>query len=269
MRDLGVPVTFAPASGREETILIATTGGNDAQELIDEDIVKTLPTAFLRLLSAATGANRAFTIAAPSPDQIAIRMLPGLVSRKWHVAALLNLIDSSTFIGRIDDDPTIAAIEVRSDAAAGSSLDELYADLEQANAAGGAEMSVLLPPDFNLSGGLGRVWPGVPRDYFFDIVGVLSAPIDAGQRRTVRALLTDMDQSLAGSAFSTDEQPEEWFEEDRVPYPVEIKVKDSEFRYRVEFPPSDFAAGLHLVRQSLERAGLSVARWRIDIREGW
>ena len=269
MRDLGIPVRLGGGQGPESLMVIKTAPGYTAEGLIRDNIIRDLPDAFLRLLSAATGLERAFSIYAASADQIVIRLEPALVTGQWQFAALLNLVDSSTFVGRMDDEPFITGIEIRSPLTEAASVEELYADLVRVNALSAEVMTELLPPDFDLSGGLGRIWPQDSQDYFFDIQMSPAAPLDPRAQEVARLVLRDFDLSLAGSAFEPEEAPEYWFEESLVPYPVEFEVTAEGVNYRVEFPPSTIATGMLLVRQAFETHGITIRTWAIDIQEGW
>ncbi|AUH33597.1 hypothetical protein [Paracoccus tegillarcae] len=269
MRDLGTPVDLKGSRKRDSLLVITTARDYTADELIRDNIIRELPEAFLRLLSAATGLERAFSIEASAKNQISIRLSADLMTGQWQFASLLNLIDSSTFVGRMDDDPFITTIEIQSHLVAGASLAGLYEDLEKTNAIARDVMTELLAPDFDLSAGLGRVWPQVPSDYFFDVDMAPLKPLDTKNREFAEAMLLDFDRSLAGSAFEPEVSPEAWFEDSLVPYGVEIHADQNLIKYRVDFPPSDISTGLLLVRQALEARFIQIKSWSFDIREGW
>lgn len=269
MRDLGIPVDLKGSRKRDSLLVITTAHGYTAEELIRDNIIRELPEAFLRLLSAATGLDRSFAIQASSRNKISIHLSAALMTGRWQLASLLNLIDSSTFVGRIDDDPFITMIEVQSPLASGASLDDLYEDLENTNAIARNVMAELLAPDFDLAEGLGRIWPKAPSGYFFDIDMTPLKPLNAISREFVEAILLAFDQSLAGSAFESQVSPEVWFENSLVPYGVEINADQNLISYRVDYPPSDFSTGLLLVRQALEARSVQIKNWSFDIREGW
>lgn len=269
MRDLGIPVDLKGSRERDSLLVITTAHGYTADELIRDNIIQELPEAFLRLLSAATGLDRAFAIQSSSRNQISIHLSAALMTGRWQLASILNLIDSSTFIGRIDGDPFITAVEIQSHLVAGASLADLYEDLEKTNAIARDVMTELLAPDFDLAAGLGRVWPQMASDYFFGVGMLPLKPLDMKGREFVEAMLLDFDRSLAGSAFEPEVSPETWFENSIVPYGVEIHADQNFIKYRVDFPPSDISTGLLLVRQALEARLIQIKSWSFDIREGW
>ena len=186
MRDLGIPVRLGSGQGAESLMVITTGSGYTAEALIRDNIIRDLPEAFLRLLSAATGLERAFSIYAASADQIVIRLESALMTGQWQFAALLNLVDASTFVGRMDDAPFITGVEIRSPLTESVSVADLYADLARINGLSGEVMAELLPADFDLSGGLGRIWPQDSQAYFFEIRMLAAAHLDARAQDVAR-----------------------------------------------------------------------------------
>lgn len=269
MRDPGIPVELRNSATRDSYMIITTARDYPADELIRDRIIRDQPEAFLRLLSAATGLRHAFAIDAVSRNQIVIHLGPALMTGRWQFAALLNLVDASTFVGRMGGDPFITAVEIQSHLVAGASLADLYEDLDRTNAIARGVMTELLAPDFDLAEGLGRIWPAKAPDYFFAVRMVPASGLDPQQGDFAAAMLRDFDQSLAGSAFEPDVSPAFWFENGIVPYGVDIEVAQNLIAYRVDFPPSDISTGLLLVRQAFESQAIQIREWSFDIREGW
>ena len=66
MRDLGIPVDLKGSRKRDSLLVITTAHGYTAEELIRDNIIRELPEAFLRLLSAPPGWS-AHSLSRPAP----------------------------------------------------------------------------------------------------------------------------------------------------------------------------------------------------------
>ena len=272
MRDFGFPIEFADQSQGATEILLRTASGFTAAELLADDIIGSQIAAGLKLLSAAAALRASFTIEAAGAEVIRIFIPEGVVTAAWHLATILNLIDGSTFVGRLTEAPFLAAALVRSPVQppVPGGLAALETALQEQIATARAAMTERLPESFALPPGLGRQWPEAADRYFIAVFMPLAGRLAPAAVAQAREVFIDMDRAVAGSAFEPVVPPEAWFENAQVPYPVEISADAAGMEYRIEQPPCDIAIGLFRVEAAiLALTGTRFGPWQFDLAEGW
>jgi hypothetical protein len=268
MRDLGFRTDFGASGNGQVQVVLHIAPEETARDLLDEGIVGQTQANFVAIVAAAKGLQSDFAVeTGHGGASLLFGASAEILSEPWHIAALLNTLEGASFLMQ-EGEKFWTRVSVRAPRVL--SLEEVYADLDRYLEAVRGQMTDWLGGQFEGAEETGGVWPEVPADYMFDLEIQMAPRLTPEAQALGRQLLELLDQLLAESAFEPETGCEEWLEEGRIPYPVEIDISDHAIHYVAEMPPSDFAPGLLLaldvLRLSFDITPKAVA---LKLREGW
>lgn len=270
MRAFEFPITFTQRVAKGVAVKVHVGPSHTAREFVSDEFITPGVTAFLRLLAMSKGSENAFAVTAADERILCFEISDILADRAWTIAAILNLIDSATFLQDIDDDPFITSVTVEIGHLPGVTLESAFADMDAHAGVCAMELSPLLKGGFMVEGEIQRDWPRDAPEYFFDIGIALSPALDPDAIAAVKDAFASVEITLAGSAFEMEKTPEELLDDGLIPFPVSAEVLPGSITYAIESPPSDISIPLVLLHDALVRTfKVRVADWNVKIRERW
>jgi hypothetical protein len=270
MREIQFPVEFKGSGARGLIVSIQTGPTFDAPGFIEREFITEPLMTFLKLLSTWKNVEGGCSVSAPEEHVLRFDVSAGLVSEPLQVASIIGLIDVATWIQDMDDNPFITSVTFDASHMPGLTVESVFEDMDRYAKACAGELSVYLGDGFEIKGVKQSAWPADAEQYFFDIDFALAVPLHARQVTEAKKLFDQMETSLAGTAFESENSMEHLLDEGLITFPSKVEFADKKIIYKIETPPSDLSIPLVIIRDTLkERAGARVTGWKVLIRERW
>lgn len=275
MRELTLPVSIEPAGGSGTQLVVYPTFAGRRQENLRGQITD-LATGMrenqlfpgLRIFCGSEAAYAAtrpvigqdLTISFPLPDSA--------VTRPWHAAALLNLVDYAT--SPLDGDEEFRQADravLKTDAFAPMPLPGLYADLDAMTKDALGWIAGLYHPDEDLAESH-PVWPEDFSRLSLEAVLAYEKPVSAQAAKALHEIGADLELMAAWSAFQTEEFDMDYWSTTLVPYAAGRESRVDAIKYWAEFPVGNPAVTLYLFSAlAAQRHGAVINSAEFDIRD--
>lgn len=269
MRKFTFPVSFAGGDDDIGRVILTTGPSETADGLLADGFFVGDFAKFAGLLGLAFGHQARFGIAPEGISKIIISLGGETFDQPWAAATMLNLIDSSTFLGQ-DDEPFLSGVQIEHRSLRKLSIEESYLALDSFVANCRDHVTAMIAPSGVGQDSKGEIWPKDPSKYFFDIDVKLPRTLTAREKEVLQHVMTDLDTLSAHGAFVVDADLRNWLDEGRIPYAAEFIAARDTLSIRIEMPASDLAPAIFLLEKvimsEIEEAGVN---WSFNIREGW